>query len=277
MENSNIAWCNHTLNPWTGCAKVGEECRNCYAEYLARTKPNINVPWGPGQPRKPASEEMWKQPIAWNEKARRAGVHARVFCASLADVFDAEAPAGLRERLFNVIGDTPHLDWLMLTKRAQLIKAQLQEIGALDLMPLPNVWIGVSAGDQVNFDKRWKYLREVPAVVRFCSYEPALGPIILPDDVQGRLDWLICGGETAPKKGEGRIMQPEWARTIRDQCAAMGVRFFFKQFGNWLLLPGGRREWHGKTSAIYARTGHLLDGVEWHQFPQPKQREAAQP
>ncbi|MFZ4778321.1 MAG: phage Gp37/Gp68 family protein [Terrimicrobiaceae bacterium] len=274
MENSNISWTDHTFNPWIGCTKVGPECAMCYAECLAKDKPAIKTEWGQGKPRRPASEVQWEEPVKWNKQAKKAGVRKKVFCASMSDVFDAEAPEGLRARLFNVIRETPHLDWLLLTKRPQLIERQLREIGMWEFMPFPNVWLGISAGTQVGFDKRWPILRELPALVKFISYEPALGPIILPEDVQGRLHWMICGGETSHKKGQGRIMDPEWPRSMRDQCVRMGIPYFFKQWGNWLIMADGRREWHGKTAAVYKKTGHLLDGVVWHQFPRPAQQEA---
>ncbi len=275
MKNSNISWTDHTFNPFIGCSKVDGDCANCYAEAMAKDKPAIQTEWGPGKPRRPASEAQWEEPVKWDKQAKKAGVRKKVFCASMSDVFDAEAPEGLRARLFNVIRATPHLDWLLLTKRPQLIKAQLQEIGVWELLPLPNVWLGVSAGTQVGFDKRWPILRELPALVKFISYEPALGPIILPEEAKGQLHWMICGGETAMRTGEGRQMDPSWARTMRDQCVRMGIPYFFKQWGNWLSV-GGVREWHGKTSEIFKATGHLLDGVVWHQFPGVAQQEAMQ-
>ena len=199
-KDTKISWTDHTFNPWIGCTKVSEECLHCYAETEAGNKPTIRTEWGKGKLRRPASEDVWKHPIRWNESAKREGIRRKVFCASMADVFDPDAPAGHRARLFELIRETQDLDWQLLTKRPEFIQGQLQEIGVWDLLPLPNVWIGFSAGNQENFDKRWPIIREIPAVVRFCSYEPAIGPIILPSDTGGQLDWLICGGETHQKK-----------------------------------------------------------------------------
>ena len=266
--NTNISWTDHTFNPWIGCAKVSEECRYCYAETVAGSKPAIRTEWGKGKLRRPASEDAWKDPIRWNEKAEREGVRRKVFCASMADVFDPEAPVGSLERLFDLIRKTPHLDWLLLTKRPEFIRQLLMAIGVWKLLPLSNVWIGFSAGDQENFDKRWPIIREIPAVVRFCSYEPALGPLTLPADTVGNLDWLICGGETHAKRFMGRSMEPAWARGIRNQCVRKQIRFFFKQWGNW-IPDGERHDWHGKTSATFIEKVELLDGVMWQQFPTP--------
>ena len=267
-KETNISWCDCTFNPWIGCTKVSEECKYCYAEVIA-AKPTIKTPWGLGKPRRPASEEKWKEPINWNAEAVRSGVRKKVFCASMADVFDHEAPDGSRARLFDLIQSTPQLDWLLLTKRPQLIEGQLKEIGVWDLLPLPNVWIGFTAGDQENFDARWPIVREIPAVVRFCSYEPALGPITLTSDTAGELDWLICGGETHTEKYMGRAMDPSWAQSIRNQCLRKKISFFFKQWGNW-IPDGGKHDWHGKTSDVFSQKVEILDGMEWKQFPTPK-------
>jgi protein gp37 len=187
----------------------------------------------------------------------------------MADVFDPEAPEGSRARLFNLIRETPNLDWLLLTKRPEFIRKQLEEIGVWNLLPLPNVWLGYTAGDQKNFDERWSIAREIPAVVRFCSYEPALGPIILPSDTVGQLDWLICGGETHQEKYMGRKMEPVWAQSIRNQCLKKKISFFFKQWGNW-IPDGDTHDWHGKTSATFGKKVELLDDMQWKQFPSPK-------
>jgi protein gp37 len=267
-KQTNISWTDHTFNPWIGCTKVSAECLYCYAETVAR-KPAIQTEWGKGKPRRPASADTWKEPVRWNEQAKRDGVRRKVFCASMADVFDPEAPEGSRARLFKLIRGTPNLDWLLLTKRPEFIREQLEEIGVWELLPLANVWIGFTAGDQGNFDNRWPIIREIPAVVRFCSYEPALGPITLPPDTVGQLDWLICGGETHQEKYMGRKMEPAWAQSIRNQSLKKRISFFFKQWGNW-IPEGDKHDWYGKTSAIFGEKGELLDGMEWKQFPSPK-------
>ena len=266
-KTTNISWTDRTFNPWIGCTKVSEECRYCYAEDVAR-KPTINVAWGPGKQRRPASEAKWRELVRWNQEAEKKGVRIKVFCASMADVFDKEAPPGALEQLFDTIRQTPHLDYQLLTKRPELIERLLRGIGVWDCLPLSNVWLGFTAGNQESFDKRWPLIRDTPAAVRFCSYEPALGPMLLPEDTQGRLHWFICGGETHPKKYEGRRMSPDWARSLRGQCARKGIAFFFKQWGNW-IPQGDSVDWHGKTSGVFEQFGDILDGVHWSQFPNP--------
>src|SRR5262249_10541241 len=118
MENTRIAWTHHTLNPWRGCTKVSPGCTHCYAAELAKRNPAVLGRWGPGGPRVIASEAQWRNPLKWDRKAKAAGKRPRVFCASLADIFEArpelESP---RARLFDLIAATPNLDWLLLTKR----------------------------------------------------------------------------------------------------------------------------------------------------------------
>src|SRR5687767_6851032 len=114
-RNSTIEWTTHTFNPWWGCTKVSPGCQNCYAERLS-TRYGHDV-WGPGAKRRTFGEDHWKEPLRWEAEAARTGVRARVFCASMADVFDKDAPAKERKRLWKLIAKTPHLDWLLLTKR----------------------------------------------------------------------------------------------------------------------------------------------------------------
>jgi protein gp37 len=151
-----------------------------------------------------------------------------VFCASLADVWDNRVPQAWRQDLFNLIGVTRELDWLLLTKRPENIEKMLPgAVGAVGMAqwPWPNVWLGTTAEDQAHYDRRWPILCKIPAVVRFISYEPAIGPLSLAG-YEYTPDWLICGGES----GHGaRQMDLAWARAIRDECAARGADFFFKQ------------------------------------------------
>jgi protein gp37 len=269
MENSNISWCHDSFNPWYGCARVSEACRNCYAADLALTK-GLLEDWGPGTVRKRTSEEYWRKPLRWNNEARRSGNRRRVFCASLADVFDAEVPTQWRADLFELIRKTPNLDWLLLTKRPQLIEEQLREISVWDSLPWRQIWFGTTMEDQRCFDERWPHLGRIPTPVRFVSYEPAMGPLILPESVQGELDWLIAGGETTMRKNQSRPSDPAWFRSVRDQCEHLGVSFHFKQWGNDLSMPDGSRRWVGKTARLYRETHHLLEGQVHQNFPVPR-------
>lgn len=269
MQDSHIAWTDHTHNPWIGCTKVSPACKHCYAEALS-LKYGYVPGWGPGQPRKQTNPANWDLPLKWDKAAKRKGKRARVFCASLADVFDPEASSSLRRDLFELIELTPNLDWLVLTKRVQFIQRQLEAIGYWSQMPMPNLWLGVTAENQKWFDKRWPVLRDTPAKVRFLSCEPLLGPIVLPEDAKGKLHWVICGGETTPQRDVARAMNPEWARSLRDQCAAMGIPFFFKQWGNRIPRADGSQPWIGKTAKYYKEHHDLLDGVHHHAFPVTK-------
>ena len=123
MENSKIEWTDNTFSPWLGCTRVSEGCRFCYAEAL--TTRYKWAKWGPGQARKRTSAANWKKPLSWNRKAERDGVRRRVFCASLCDVFDHEAPAGARDDLWDLIRKCPALDWQLLTKRPENIERYL--------------------------------------------------------------------------------------------------------------------------------------------------------
>ena len=243
--NSDIEWTDHTFNPWWGCTRISPACDHCYAANWAQ-RTGFTELWS-GQ-RRVFGEKHWREPLHWNERAARAGTRARVFCASMADVFDGDAPEGARERLWALIEATPALEWLLLTKRignaARMLPAAWLE------QPRPNVWLGATFCNQAEIDRDFGKLIAVPAVIHFASFEPLLGPVSLrwlprwshegrPTalDPSGRtdhldglrgLDWVICGGESGP---HARPMDPAWARTLRDQCVAARVAFFMKQMG----------------------------------------------
>ena len=187
-ENSNISWCAHTFNGWVGCQKVSPGCDHCFAEALMDTRFG-KVQWGPDGERKLTSDANWRKPLTWNRKAAAAGERPRVFCASLADVFDNQAPEGARERLWQLIRDTPNLDWLLLTKRPQNI-ARMLPYGWGD--GWPNVWLGTSTENQEEYDRRWPILAKIPVVVRFVSVEPLLDRIDYFDGHEVP-DWVIVG------------------------------------------------------------------------------------
>lgn len=249
-ENTKIEWATATFNPWIGCQKVSPGCDNCYAEHLMDKRLG-RVEWGPHGERKRTSEAYWRQPIHWARTARYAlevwqknafkdslpkPSRPRVFCASLADVFDNQVPKEWRRDLFNLIRATPELDWLLLTKRPENI-AKMFPFGANGIMP--NVWLGFTAEDQEHFNRRWPIVREIPAAVRFCSYEPAVGPLrFVGGGVPGLqgLDWVICGGES----GAGyREMPLEWETGIRTDCKVLRINYFFKQLSGKKPVPPG--------------------------------------
>lgn len=185
-ENTKIEWCDHTFNPWEGCQKVGPGCDHCYAETRnARFSGGQAVNWGPGAPRRRTGAANWKKPLAWNaahaEFFAKHGRRQRVFCASLADVFDNAVDPQWRVDLFRLIEATPNLDWLLLTKRIGNASAMSQvAMGAIGCIhkPLPdNVWLGATIVNQAEADRDIPKLLAVPARVRFLSMEPLLGPV----------------------------------------------------------------------------------------------------
>jgi len=230
-EFSKIEWTDATFNPWIGCQKVSTGCDNCYAETQNKFRKWNGGTWGPHAPRKRTSEANWNKLLRLGRQAAATGKSRRVFCASLADVFDNKAPEGAREDLFDLIRQTLMLDWLMLTKRPENIRKMLPDDWHDGY---PNVWLGVTAEDQEWYDHRWSILRKIPAKIRFISYEPALGPLRIGGHWGHRPDWLICGGESG---GNARYMEPKWAYDLRDQCQLFGVSFFMKQMTKKAPIP----------------------------------------
>src|SRR4051794_4621849 len=211
MGISNIEWTDLTFNPWIGCQHVSPGCDHCYAETQNKFRRWNGGSWGPHSPRKRTSEANWKNPLRWNKSASSSGLRLKVFCASLADWLDNKAPDEAREDLGKLIEATPNLDWLLLTKRIENYRKLSPWAGRQ--LP-PNIWLGVTAEDQQYYERRWVLLSQIPAAVRFISYESALGPIKLGDN--GPLpDWIICGGESG---GDARYMKPRWARFMKRQC-----------------------------------------------------------
>lgn len=233
-ENSKIEWTDHTFNPWIGCQKVSPGCDNCYAEALM-DKRYRKVEWGPHGERKRTSEANWKLPVRWAKAARHISSpfdRPRVFCASLADVFDNQVPSAWRDDLWALIFATKELDWLLLTKRPENINKMLPASWGLGWS---NVWLGTTAEDQAHYDRRWPILRSVPATVRFISHEPSLGCLwnfhlsahVAPD-------WIICGGESG---ANARTMNSDWAHTTLRECRTYGIAFFMKQMTRKAPIP----------------------------------------
>jgi protein gp37 len=233
MENSKIEWTDHTFNGWVGCQKVSPGCDHCYAETLMDHRYH-RVEWGPHGERQRTSDANWRKPLQWDRQARAAGKRARVFCASLADVWDNQVPEQWRADLFRLIGQTRHLDWLLLTKRPENIAKMLpRAISGLGFWPWRHVWLGTTCEDQQHFDRRWRVLQETQAAGHFISYEPALGPLSLSG--HSRLpDWIICGGESGAR---ARLMQPSWARSLMLECEEKHVAFFMKQMTGKAPIP----------------------------------------
>ncbi|MBB6320535.1 phage Gp37/Gp68 family protein [Paraburkholderia tropica] len=331
-ENSKIEWTDHTFNPWEGCQKVGPGCDHCYAEARnARFGGGVATNWGPGAPRRRTSAANWRKPLQWNSKpffecpdCRWRGhdaasvngvptcpnircsslelmrVRPRVFCASLADVFDTDVDPAWRRDLFDLIELTPNLVWLLLTKRIGNAFREIARARSHDwLMGHDNVWLGATVVNQIEAERDIPKLLQVPARVRFLSIEPLLGPVqldrlqisdereldvlrgqagataqhfIFKPKIGDRVDWVIAGGESGPG---ARPMHPRWARAIRDQCAAAGTPFLFKQWGEWVSVGevvGAGAHFHFPDGATVRRTGKTvagrqLDGRTHDEFP----------
>lgn len=289
-KDTAISWTHHTFNPWHGCQEVSPGCKNCYARDFAKRCGFTGVQ-GPDRKQKdgtmktPAIKPLtwggkatarrffagkhWKEPLKWNRDADGQSVRPRVFCASMADVFeDREDLTPHLARLLRLIHDTPNLDWLLLTKRPEHWRKRMLAAVAhygihgggaagpamcrwvLDGIPPANVWMGTSVEDQTRADERIPALHAIPARVRFLSLEPLLGPVNLhsdrikvetwkvgehfdgPPPLDG-LHWCIIGAESGAKR---RPFEIEWAEDIAAQCTAAGVPVHIKQDGG--LLPG---------------------------------------
>lgn len=401
-EKTKIEWCDHTFNPVRGCTKVSPGCENCYAAREAVRFPAMRGVWGNAGTRIVAVPDAWKEPRRWNDRKgfcvcptcgadmpaqlqKGSGIplvvdmcpngcaapprqtrRPRVFCASLADVFEdwkgdlrfpAEiAPKGwvtarwdgrqlirefedgadrqglaratmddLRTELFHLIEETPNLDWLLLTKRPGNVMRMMPESWRARFPR--NVWMGTTVEDQKRADERIPELLKIPAKVRFLSCEPLLGPVDLNSNLGGTrwiggqrgcmgqhhgrgtpdcprelhhhhderckpgIEWVIAGGESGSK---ARPIHPDWARSLRDQCRAAAVPFFFKQWGEWApqfdadgkplpYMIRGKEEVfpdhpdHPGADVFSAllkvgkkAAGRLLDGREWNEFPTPE-------
>lgn len=377
-QDSKIEWTDHTFNPWWGCTHVHEGCRHCYAETWAQ---RFGVKWGPTGVRRVASEKQWAEPLKWNRLAQKAGIRAKVFCASMADVFEdwkgpmvtadgyslwqcgkcgnvldgasvqvqvnpptctkrgcmttdtvmAMTMDDVRKRLFSLIDRTPWLDWQLVTKRPENIQRMTPAYAyhACETGDCPhdrqsecasdderkyrdNVWLLTSVSDQESADKQIHELLRCRTLspVLGLSVEPLLGSITfrwakwcpipfdaktgVTDELDGMrgIDWVIVGGESGR---HARPMHPDWPRTIRDQCHAARVPFFFKQWGEWAPLHGtgyphgdeedeGPYPWtwistDGELSQSGSRpdavmrkvgktlAGRVLGGRTWDEFP----------
>ena len=274
-KDSKIEWTHHTFNPWWGCAKVSPACKNCYAEAWAKRVGS--AVWGKDADRRFFGETHWNEPLKWNREAEREGVRRRVFCASMADVFERRADLKpWREKLWELILKTPQLDWLLLTKRPQNIEKMVPWTTDWP----PNIWLGTTVETQKYADERLPHLLKHRAKVRFLSCEPLLGEIDLKPWIKAikskglhGIDWIIAGGESG---GAARPMHPDWARSLRDQAIKNNVSYHFKQWGQWIPSEDLANEQKGKSMEVIDTemtrmskklAGRLFDGRTWDEFP----------
>ena len=238
--NTKIEWADHTFNPWEGCQKVGPGCDHCYAETRnARFAGGQAINWGPGAPRRRTSAKNWQLPVKWNADAAAKGIRYRVFCASLADVFDNAVPAEWRHHLWDLIESTPNLDWLILTKRIGNARPMMSHMldRASGWTPPDNFWLGATIVNQEEADRDIPKLLAVPAAKRFLSMEPLLGPVDLRN--------LPCG------EGEINALKPStWEEAI-DQWRDTDEDWI-EQFEDWYSVELS----DGLTGPMHA-------GIDW--------------
>lgn len=313
-DKAKIEWTDATWNPVTGCTKVSSGCKHCYAE---REWPRLTklVPAYAGRAFTDVRthEDRLGQPLRW-KKPRK------VFVNSMSDLFHPDVPDEFIDRVFEVMALSQQHTFQVLTKRADRMQDYVTRLNGGRLRnrllmvdapnsalawPLPNVWLGVSVEDQASADERIPLLLDTPAAVRWISAEPLLGPVSFrwakwhdyshrqPGFVHNHLDgmrgidWVVVGGESGPK---ARPMHPDWARSLRDQCASAGVPFLFKQWGEWFptsIGQGGSQigAWNGDDfmpgwgdiknpdnnmvrAGRHAFGGRLLDGVQHDGYPE---------
>lgn len=324
MQNTQIEWTDHTLNFWWGCTKLSPACTHCYAETVAKVFGKRlfgTVPtWGPGQPRFQRLEAARKEALALNKRAHKAAQkwdneaagfisrgsapptfkprRHRVFVNSMSDWLDPEVPIEWLADLLGILNDCPHLDFQLLTKRPEnwlprIEAARLTGRCAMDMItrwkrgePPPNVQIGTTVEDQPRADQRLPHLLNIPARIRFLSCEPLLGPVnlapLLPLSSSPLLHWIIAGGESG---AQARPTHPDWFRSLRGQCFAAQVPFFFKQWGEWISVDNMRYLTSEKARLDLSYRGHkfpdhtlmlrvgtdhtgrILDGTLHDQFP----------
>jgi protein gp37 len=335
---SNIEWTDRSdWNPIRGCTRVSEGCRHCYAEAIAARFSDPGQPFHSFAERTPNGprwtgkvaliEDRLTLPLKWRKPAR-------IFVNSAFDLFHEIVPDEWIDRIFAVMALAPRHTFQILTKRSKRMREYCsdpvtpfrvaREMDSIAVRieidaqwaiqppiewPLINCWKGVTAEDQPRADERIPDLLATPAAVRFVSCEPMLGAIDMSPYIRARgssrqgIMWTICGGESGPG---ARSMHPSWARSLRDQCAAAGVPFFFKQRGEWTWLadpmspyfvedediPDHPADWREKDRGVVClrpdgsrcdgygghgeefvyrvgkhRAGRLLDGREHNEFP----------
>ncbi|MCB2200843.1 phage Gp37/Gp68 family protein [bacterium] len=339
--STGIQWTDETWNPMTGCTKVSEGCRNCYAERDAKrfqhnTQPKIAAKYRNGF-RPTFHPDVLAKPLHWTKPRR-------VFVCSMSDLFHEAFGFEEIAAVFGVMAACPQHQFQVLTKRPDRMKGwfewlvqqaeraltvfpddspewrihhllraanlragnseiathrRLDAAGNDTPWPLQNVWVGVTVENQAAADERIPLLLETPAAVRFLSCEPLIGPLDIPQDAVYRyksvvsglrythpgaagdhdvlpgIDWVIAGGESGPK---ARPSHPDWFRTLRDQCQAAGVSFFFKQWGRWVpdfdskTFKDGRRSFRWGDFIMHSvgkkKAGRELDGRTWDEYPE---------
>jgi protein gp37 len=258
---TGVNWADHSFTAWEGCSKESSGCLNCYAERNDKRQLHENLcHWGPSQQRRKMADSYWQQPLSWDRSAAMTGSHPIVLCCELADWCDDDpgVPAGQRERLWDVIRQTPNLRWALLTKRTgNIARFLLSDWGD----GWPQVILGATLENR-NVLHRLDDLRYIPARARFISFEPLLedlGEV----DLSG-ISWAIVGGESG-FADVVRVFRPEWAESLMNQCRDQGVAFWCKQMG-------GKVEYLGRSIELTAINEneveqHSKNGEDWAHWP----------
>lgn len=256
-ENTNISWADYTHNHWIGCTRISPACDGCYAAHLMDTRFGRASWGGPGAgtgTRDLTSEANRRKPFGWDRAAAAAGRRPFVFCSSLADVFDNVVPVEWRQDLFELIRATPNLVWLLLSKRPQNMVKMADAAGGLP----SNAALGTTVEDQPRADVNLPALKiakiELAPIFTFGSFEPLISSVVV--DPMMMPDWVITGGETDQGAHKARPTHPDWFRELRDQCAATGVPFHFKQWGEWVPQVGAVDGWTIPDDPEISRIDH---------------------
>lgn len=297
-DKTGIEWTDATWNPVTGCTKVSQGCKHCYAERDWGRLQHLPAYAGRAFTDVRTHADRLDQPLRWRRPRR-------IFVNSMSDLFHPDVSVEFIDKVFAVMALCPQHTFQVLTKRPERMKAyvsnlalrtelvgiEAEVIGGIDRhkeglqqrwpLPLQNVWLGVSVEDQAAADERIPLLLDTPAAMRWISAEPLLASINLAEHGlhggPGQLDWVVVGGESGPK---ARPMHPAWARSLRDQCAAAGVPFLFKQWGEWapdaahgIAYEGRCWTWGGDYDNAVERVGkklagRLLNGVVHDCYPE---------
>lgn len=292
-RTTGIQWAVATWDPWRGCTKVSPGCANCYAETLANRNPAVFGSWGKGAPR--VLSKSWGEPLKWNREVEKLGLDPLRVFPSKCDWLDDEVPHEWRSRFLQLIHDTPHLNWLLLTKRPENFEYLLKKAFSITLnrpdlqgayqivhawwgqqRPPANVWLGVSVEDQKRADERMRQLRDIPARLKFLSVEPLLTGILVPTHIF-RPDWVIVGGESSVHgRDHARVCHLDWIRMVVQICKVDHIPCFVKQIGSnpiakefdlW-TMHGCPDDWKPVTGSVPMKITHPKGGdpAEWPEF-----------
>ena len=248
MATSQIEWTDATWNPVAGCSVMSAGCTNCYAMTMARRLEAMGVEKYVGLTRISGGRAVWNGVVREDKSALRIPYSwakpKKIFVNSMSDLFHEKVNVSFILDVWKVMRETPRHKYQILTKRPDIMAELLNtEVGET----LPNVWLGTSV-ESADVADRIDHLRDVPAIVRFISFEPLIGPVGTVN--LSSVDWAIVGGESGPR---ARPIKKEWIDEVLAQSRQYGVAFFFKQWGTWgednkrRSKKANGREYNGRT------------------------------